>query len=66
MSVAAGRRRPVSAAAKRRVSRAPHIGSAAELKAQTGASTLDEVFLSLTGHDIEEKADTGDLEEVRA
>jgi oleandomycin transport system ATP-binding protein len=37
-------------------------GTSAELKALTGASTLDEVFLSLTGHDIKE-AETDDLEE---
>ena len=29
-------------------------GTSAELKALTGADTLDEVFLSLTGHDIKE------------
>jgi ABC-2 type transport system ATP-binding protein len=33
-------------------------GSSAELKALTGASTLDEVFLTLTGHDIKETAAT--------
>jgi oleandomycin transport system ATP-binding protein len=33
-------------------------GTSAELKALTGASTLDEVFLTLTGHDIEETAAT--------
>jgi oleandomycin transport system ATP-binding protein len=36
-------------------------GTSAELKAQTGADTLDEVFLSLTGHDTKEAA-TGEDE----
>jgi oleandomycin transport system ATP-binding protein len=38
-------------------------GTSAELKELTGAETLDEVFLSLTGHDTTEVADD-DLEEV--
>ncbi len=37
-------------------------GTSAELKTLSGASTLDEVFLSLTGHDT--KQDDEDLEEV--
>jgi oleandomycin transport system ATP-binding protein len=42
-------------------------GTSAELKALTGADTLDEVFLSLTGHDIKEAAaEEDDLEEVSA
>jgi oleandomycin transport system ATP-binding protein len=42
-------------------------GSSAELKALTGADTLDEVFLSLTGHDIKEaETEEDDLEEVSA
>jgi oleandomycin transport system ATP-binding protein len=42
-------------------------GTSAELKALTGAATLDEVFLSLTGHDIKEAAaEEDDLEEVSA
>jgi oleandomycin transport system ATP-binding protein len=41
-------------------------GTSAELKALTGASTLDEVFLSLTGHDITQAAETDDLEEAGA
>ncbi len=38
------------------------LGTSAELKAQTGAATLDDVFLSLTGHDIK-PADAGDHDE---
>jgi oleandomycin transport system ATP-binding protein len=46
-------------------------GTAAELKAQTGADTLDEVFLSLTGHDTkddedDEEDDDYDRQEVSA
>jgi oleandomycin transport system ATP-binding protein len=42
-------------------------GTSAELKALTGADTLDEVFLSLTGHDIKEaETEEDDLEEVSA
>jgi oleandomycin transport system ATP-binding protein len=41
-------------------------GTSAELKELTGASTLDEVFLSLTGHDTKEAADIDDLEEISA
>ena len=42
-------------------------GTSAELKALTGADTLDEVFLSLTGHDIKEAGTAeDDLEEVSA
>jgi len=41
-------------------------GTSAELKAQTGADTLDEVFLSLTGHDTKEEADEDELEEALA
>jgi oleandomycin transport system ATP-binding protein len=42
-------------------------GTSAELKALTGAATLDGVFLSLTGHDIKEAAaEEDDLEEVSA
>jgi oleandomycin transport system ATP-binding protein len=39
-------------------------GTSAELKELTGADTLDEVFLSLTGHDATEEADHDDLAEV--
>jgi oleandomycin transport system ATP-binding protein len=38
-------------------------GTSAELKELTGASTLDEVFLSLTGHDTKEEAEEEDTEE---
>jgi oleandomycin transport system ATP-binding protein len=41
-------------------------GTSAELKALTGASTLDDVFLSLTGHDLKEDEETDDLEEAGA
>jgi oleandomycin transport system ATP-binding protein len=46
-------------------------GTSAELKAQTGADTLDEVFLSLTGHDTaqdnaDEEDDEYDRQEVSA
>jgi len=41
-------------------------GSSAQLKELTGASTLDEVFLTLTGHGIKEATETDDLEEVSA
>jgi oleandomycin transport system ATP-binding protein len=44
-------------------------GTSAELKAQTGADTLDEVFLSLTGHEVgEDQAGEGeyDRQEVSA
>jgi len=41
-------------------------GSSAQLKELTGASTLDEVFLTLTGHSIKEATETDDLEEVSA
>ncbi|HEY1821854.1 MAG TPA: ATP-binding cassette domain-containing protein [Trebonia sp.] len=41
-------------------------GTSAELKQLTGASTLDEVFLSLTGHDIKEAAQDDEFEEISA
>jgi oleandomycin transport system ATP-binding protein len=41
-------------------------GTTAELKALTGADTLDQVFLSLTGHDTKTETDEDDLEEVSA
>jgi oleandomycin transport system ATP-binding protein len=42
-------------------------GTSAELKALTGADTLDEVFLSLTGHDTKQaQHEQDDLEEVTA
>ncbi len=43
-------------------------GTAAELKEITGADTLDEVFLALTGHDTkeDEKQQDDDIEEVGA
>jgi ABC-2 type transport system ATP-binding protein len=41
-------------------------GTSAELKGLTGADTLDEVFLSLTGRPIEEPAEDDDLEEISA
>jgi ABC-type multidrug transport system ATPase subunit len=42
-------------------------GTSAQLKAVTGADTLDEVFLSLTGHDTTEaRTEEDDLEEVSA
>ncbi len=41
-------------------------GTSAELKAQTGASTLDAVFLSLTGHGTKDPQTDDDLEEVSA
>jgi oleandomycin transport system ATP-binding protein len=42
-------------------------GTSAQLKALTGADTLDEVFLSLTGHDTTEaRTEEDDLEEVSA
>jgi ABC-2 type transport system ATP-binding protein len=40
-------------------------GTPAELKASTGSDTLDDVFLALTGHEIEPAADN-DLEESLA
>jgi oleandomycin transport system ATP-binding protein len=41
-------------------------GSSAELKALTGADTLDEVFLLLTGHPAKNDTAEDDLEEVSA
>ena len=42
-------------------------GTSAQLKALTGADTLDKVFLSLTGHDTAEaRTEEDDLEEVTA
>jgi oleandomycin transport system ATP-binding protein len=41
-------------------------GTSAELKALTGADTLDEVFLSLTGHPTQEEAEDDELEEIGA
>ena len=41
-------------------------GTSAELKELTGADTLDEVFLSLTGHDTQAAAEADELEEIGA
>jgi oleandomycin transport system ATP-binding protein len=41
-------------------------GTSAELKELTGADTLDEVFLSLTGHDTQAEAEDDELEEIGA
>jgi oleandomycin transport system ATP-binding protein len=41
-------------------------GTSAQLKTQTGADTLDGVFLALTGHGATLAASTDDLEEVSA
>jgi len=41
-------------------------GTSAQLKAQTGADTLDGVFLALTGHGASPTASTDDLEEVNS
>jgi len=41
-------------------------GTSAELKKLTGADTLDEVFLSLTGHDTQAETEDDELEEIGA
>ena len=41
-------------------------GTPQELKASTGSDTLDDVFLALTGHDIEPTENDNDLEESLA
>ena len=40
-------------------------GTPAELKAQAGGETLDDVFLALTGHAATPKSDDDELEEIR-